>query len=55
MAKRMANMHQGTKDETILSVCRRKVEEKDYNHTECRCDANWTRKDKSLPPLFQDK
>jgi len=51
----MANMHQGTHDETILSDCRGKVEEKDYNHSECRCDANWTWKDKSLPPSVQDK
>ena len=55
MAKRMAKMHQGTHDETILSVSRRKAEDKDQNHPECCRDAARTREDEGLPSPFQGK
>ena len=51
----MAKMHQGTHDETILSVSRRKAEDKDQNHPECCSDADRTRENEDLPSPFQDK
>jgi len=49
MANGMAEMHQGTHDETNLSVSRRKAEDKDQNHPECFSDADRTREDEGLP------
>ena len=48
-------MHQGTHDETILSVSRRKAEDKDQNHPECCSDADRTREDEGISSPFQDK
>ena len=55
MAKRMAKLHQGADNETILPVNRGRVKEKDQNYSKRYSDADRTRKDKGLPSPFQDK
>ena len=43
------------KSTSILSVSRKKAEDKDQNHPECCSDADRTREDEGLPSPFQDK